>query len=175
MPENLTQTFNAEINKENRLAIQNNHSATHLLHAALRKCWGTMLSKGSLVAHDRFRFDFSHFSRVTDEELKQVEMILNQSIRDNTPLTVHEDIDIDQAKEMGAMALFGEKYGDRVRVVQFGESVELCGGTHTPATGNIGMVKIISECYRRRSKKNRSGIRKEAELFVQNSLKPSKR
>jgi len=146
LPDNLATTFIAVVNKENRVATQNNHSATHLLHYALRKVVGKHVEqKGSFVSPERFRFDFSHFSKVTDEQLTEVESLVNQLVRNNVSLFVFENLPIEEARGMGAMALFGEKYGDHVRVIQFGDSIELCGGTHTSATGNIGYIKIVSE------------------------------
>ncbi|MCL2027887.1 MAG: alanine--tRNA ligase [Bacteroidales bacterium] len=146
LPENLNAVFTAKVDEEKRLSTQNNHTATHLLHFALRKVLGTHVEqKGSMVAHDRFRFDFSHFAKVEDEQLREVETLVNDWVRKNIPLCTFYDIPMEEALAMGAMALFGEKYGDKVRVVQFGNSIELCGGTHTSATGNIGYVKIISE------------------------------
>ena len=148
LPQNPEVAFTATIDKERRQRIANNHSATHLMHAALRKVLGTHVEqKGSLVDDQRLRFDFSHFSKMTPEEIRQVEKIVNQKIRENIPNVTYAEIPIDEAKAMGATALFGEKYGDKVRVVVFDKdySMELCGGCHTSATGNIGMFKIVSE------------------------------
>lgn len=146
LPKNPEAEFMACVDTDRRRASEANHSCTHLLDQALRQVLGTHVEqKGSLVTPDSLRFDFSHFQKVTDEELRQVEHLVNEKIRQNIPLTEYRDYPIEKAKELGAIALFGEKYGDRVRVVQFGESVEFCGGCHTSATGNIGMVRIISE------------------------------
>jgi len=148
IPENPEAEFLAVIDTEKRLQIVNNHSATHLMHAALRKVLGTHVEqKGSLVDAERLRFDFSHFSRMTGEEIQRVEELVNENIRKNIPNETLENVPIDEAKSMGAMALFGEKYGESVRVVSFDRdySVELCGGTHVRATGQIGLFKIISE------------------------------
>ena len=148
LPQEPEATFTSSIYTERRQHIANNHSATHLMHAALRQVLGTHVEqKGSLVDDQRLRFDFSHFSKMTPEEIRQVEKIVNQKIRENIPNVTYAEIPIDEAKAMGATALFGEKYGDKVRVVVFDKdySMELCGGCHTSATGNIGMFKIISE------------------------------
>ena len=148
LPQNPEVAFTAAIDTARRQRIANNHSATHLMHAALRKVLGTHVEqKGSLVDDQRLRFDFSHFAKMTTEEIRQVEKIVNQKIRENIPNVTYAEIPIDEAKAMGATALFGEKYGDKVRVVVFDKdySMELCGGCHTSATGNIGMFKIVSE------------------------------
>jgi len=148
LPENLQGTFKAKINVEKRRLTENNHSATHLLHAALRDVLGTHVAqKGSLVNENVLRFDFSHFAKMTDEEIERVESIVNQKIRENIALQELRSVPIEEAKAMGAMALFGEKYGNFVRTIIFDRnfSVELCGGTHVSATGKIGFFKVTSE------------------------------
>ena len=146
LPENPADTFTAKIDEDARFATSCNHSATHLLHQALREVLGTHVEqKGSYVSPNSLRFDFSHFQKVTPEEIRKVEHLVNSRIRKATPLEERRDCPIAEAKELGAMALFGEKYGDKVRVVKFGDSIELCGGTHVANTGNIGMVRIVGE------------------------------
>ena len=146
LPADVTATFEAKINEANRRATECNHTATHLLHAALRQVLGTHVEqKGSYVTPEMLRFDFSHFQKVTPEELRKAERIANANVRKAIPLDEHRSMPIAEAMQMGAMALFGEKYGEEVRVVKYGDSVELCGGTHVPNTGNIGMIRIVSE------------------------------
>ncbi len=147
-PKHYHENYTAKIDALNRKLITNNHSATHLMHAALRKVLGTHVEqKGSMVSAERFRFDFSHFSKMSGDEIRQVEKMVNEKVRENLYCDVQEDVKIEDATGMGAMALFGEKYGDSVRVVSFDPdySIELCGGTHVNATGEIGFFKIVSE------------------------------
>jgi alanyl-tRNA synthetase len=148
LPENVEAIFTASVDTAKRKLTENNHSATHLLHAALRQVLGTHVAqKGSLVNNENLRFDFSHFSAMTKEEIAQVEQIVNQKIRENISLDERRNVPIEEAQTMGAMMLFGEKYGDSVRVITFDDkySRELCGGTHVKATGQIGLFKIVSE------------------------------
>ena len=146
LPQDATAEFMACVDVDRRRAIEANHTCTHLLDEALREVLGTHVEqKGSLVTADSLRFDFSHFEKVTPEQLREVEHIVNEKIRTNIPLEEFRDTPIEEAKKLGAIALFGEKYGDKVRVVKFGTSVEFCGGCHAQATGQLGMVRIISE------------------------------
>lgn len=164
--------FQAVVNTEKRFLSTANHSSTHLLHYALREVLGEHVGqKGSLVNPDYLRFDFSHFSKVTDEELDAIERKVNEMVRANIALEEHRNVPMSKAEELGALALFGEKYGDVVRIIKFGESVELCGGTHVENTGNIGLFKITSESA------VASGVRRieaisnqKAEAFIQNQI-----
>ena len=146
LPEHPEAPMMACVDTDKRNACAANHSCTHLLDEALREVLGTHVEqKGSLVTSESLRFDFSHFQKVTDEELRQVEHLVNAKIRENVALQEYRNLPIEKAKELGAIALFGEKYGDEVRVIQFGNSIEFCGGTHVSSTGKIGMVRILSE------------------------------
>ena len=146
LPKDVTATFTAKINEKKRIQCECNHSATHLLHEALREVLGTHVEqKGSFVSPEALRFDFSHFQKVTDEEIRRVEKLVSEKIRANFPLEEHRNMPIAQAQALGAMALFGEKYGEEVRVVKYGSSIELCGGTHIPATGMIGSLRVVAE------------------------------
>ena len=146
LPSDINASFRAAVDKDIRRAISANHSATHLLHQALREVLGTHVEqKGSLVTPHSLRFDFSHFQKVTPEELSKVERLANKRVREAIARDERREVPIAEAQAMGAMALFGEKYGDEVRVIRYGDSVELCGGTHVATTGNIGMIKIMSE------------------------------
>ena len=146
LPKDVEATFVAQINEEARLATCCNHTATHLLHEALREVLGSHVEqKGSFVSPQVLRFDFSHFQKVTPEELSKVEKLANKKVRQAIARDERRNMPIAEAQAMGAMALFGEKYGEEVRVIKYGDSVELCGGTHVDNTGNIGMIKIVSE------------------------------
>ena len=146
LPKELTSTFQAQVNFEKRLACSRNHSATHLLHSSLQNILGDhVMQKGSFINEKILRFDFSHFSKIDEKDIKNIELEVNQRILDNIELVEHANLPLSKAKDMGAKMLFSEKYEDVVRVIQFAESKELCGGTHVSSTGQIGLFKIVSE------------------------------
>ena len=146
IPSDCSVPFTLEVDAARRQRISANHTATHLLHKTLREILGTHVEqKGSYVTDSYFRFDFSHFEKMTEEQIREAERRVNELIREDSPLEENRSATMEQAREMGAMALFGEKYGDTVRVVKFGDSIELCGGCHASATGRIGLFKIMSE------------------------------
>ena len=176
LPANVEATFVAKVDEESRLASARHHSVTHLMHKALREILGSHVEqKGSLVCPEYLRFDFSHFQKVTDEELREVEKAVNRMIRANYALDENRECSIEEAQRAGAMMLFGEKYGDKVRMIRFGESVELCGGTHVSATGIIGQFKIVAESAIsagvRRIEAIAGGVAEEAGYKTEETLK----
>ena len=176
LPENVEAAFVAVVDEESRLASARHHSVTHLMHKALRDILGSHVEqKGSLVCPEYLRFDFSHFQKVTDEELRAVERAVNRMIRANYALDERRECSIEDAQKAGAMMLFGEKYGDKVRMIRFGESVELCGGTHVAATGVIGQFKIVAESAIsagvRRIEAVAGGVAEEAGYKTEEALK----